>query len=104
MLIAYKKKANAAAAVWLLTMFILLALMAQSPEHNIWESRNVLAKALLQVLLITCGIAYWYALWAYAKGKGYSGWLGAILPIFSVVGLIILAKLPDKHKNVQQEL
>ena len=99
MLITYKKKGNIAAAVWLITMFVLLALMTQAPEQNIWESKNIFAKALLQALLITCGAAYWYTLWAYAKAKGYSGWLGVILPIFSVIGLIILAGLPDKHKD-----
>lgn len=33
----------------------------------------------------------------YAKGKGYSPWLGA-LGLLSIIGLIILVLLKDKHK------
>jgi hypothetical protein len=39
----------------------------------------------------------WFAFWAYAKAKGYSGFLGLVLPVFSVMGLAILAALRDKH-------
>ena len=33
--------------------------------------------------------------WAYARAKGRSGWLGVLLPLLSVIGLIILLRLED---------
>ncbi len=50
-------------------------------------------------LLALAGIAIF--IWGcgqYAKGKGYSAWFGA-LGLFSIIGLIVLAVMPDKHKN-----
>lgn len=35
------------------------------------------------------------AFWAYAKAKGRSGWLGVLLPLLNIVGLIILLRLQD---------
>jgi hypothetical protein len=35
---------------------------------------------------------------SYAVGKGYSQWLGA-LGFLSCLGILILAVLPDQHKN-----
>lgn len=32
----------------------------------------------------------------YAKGKGYSAWFGA-LGLLSIIGLIVLVVMPDKH-------
>ena len=34
----------------------------------------------------------------YAKGKGYSPWLG-LLGLLTIIGLIALALFPDKHKK-----
>lgn len=44
-------------------------------------------------------LAFWFAFWAYAKAKGYSGLLGLVLPIFSFIGLIVLHSLKDKHPD-----
>lgn len=40
--------------------------------------------------------AYWYGYWSYAKAKGYSGWLGTILAVFFLAGLVVLALLRDR--------
>jgi hypothetical protein len=43
-------------------------------------------------------VAFIWGCGQYAKGKGYSGWFGA-LGLLSIIGLIILVLFPDKHKN-----
>ena len=40
-----------------------------------------------------------FAFWAFAKAKGYSGFYGLLLSLLSLVGLIILVKLPDKNRR-----
>jgi drug/metabolite transporter (DMT)-like permease len=92
MLVKYKKQANIAAGVWLVTLVALLAVFP-STKGNIWESGDVLG----MVLVSTSIGAFWFSFWAYAKAKGYSGFLGLVLPLLSVLGLIILAVLRDKH-------
>lgn len=92
MLIDYKRKANLAAGVWLVSVAILAASMV-SANGNIWDHGNLPVIAIMSV----CGGAYWFAFWAYAKAKGHSGLLGVILPLFSVVGLVVLASLRDRH-------
>jgi hypothetical protein len=39
--------------------------------------------------------AYFLAFWAYAKAKGRSGWFGLVLSLFSVVGIVVLARAAD---------
>ena len=49
-------------------------------------------------LVVLAGIVMWlWGCWNYAQGKGYPGFLG-LLGIFSCIGLVILAVLPDKNK------
>ena len=50
----------------------------------------------LVILLLGYALFIWGCV-QYAKGKGHSGWLGA-LGILSILGLIVLALLPDRHK------
>lgn len=94
MLLNYKKQANISAGIWLATLIGLLA-ADPSTSGNIWESGDVPR----MMLMATSVGAFWFCFWAYAKAKGYSGWLGIVLPIFSVVGLVILAMLKDKHPD-----
>jgi hypothetical protein len=65
------------------------------PSDNIWESGD-----LPRIMLMTVSVAaLWFCFWAYAKAKGYSDWFGIVLPILSVLGLVILAVLKDKHPD-----
>ncbi|MGH8677258.1 MAG: hypothetical protein ACREUQ_02755 [Burkholderiales bacterium] len=51
------------------------------------------------VLLMLAGVvAFIWGCTEYARGKGYSGWFG-VLGLFSILGLIVLAVMPDKHKD-----
>ena len=36
---------------------------------------------------------------SYCEGKGYSKWLG-LLGLLSIIGLLVLVFLPDRHKGV----
>ena len=92
MLVKYKKQANISAGVWLITLILLIAVI-QSTKGNMWESGDVGGIA----LLITNIGSFWFSFWAYAKAKGYSGLVGLVLPLLSVLGLVILAMLRDKH-------
>ncbi|MBI3045837.1 MAG: hypothetical protein HYY78_23770 [Betaproteobacteria bacterium] len=94
MIVQYERRANIAAGVWLASLIPLIALVTRA-EGVGGEAREVLQLA----VMITNLSAFWYAFWAFAKAKGYSGFLGLVLPIFSLVGLLILIFLPDKHKE-----
>ncbi len=92
MLLAYKKKANIAAAFWFVSM-VLFVIFAVTTENRLSDIGETLKMLLLTLNVLT----FWFAFWAYAKAKGYSGLVGVVLPIFSIVGLIILHSLRDKH-------
>lgn len=96
MLKGYKRRANIAAAIWFTSMGMLIYLITSDPEiDNIWENGNFIA----QVTIIVNFIAWFFALWAYVKAKGRSGaW--AMLGVFQLIGLIVIAILEDKHPNM----
>ena len=95
MIAEYKKKSNIAAGVWLATMAILIYMFSgNSVEGNIWETGNIPV-----IIVFTIhGLSFAAALWWYAKAKGYWGILGLLLMFLSIIGLIIIALLPDKNK------
>jgi len=90
MLPAYRKKANVAAGVYLISMA--MALIGPISNNMGWLAMPV---------SIIIGISFFYALWAYVKAKGYRGILGLILPLLPAIGLVILMLLPDKCKELQ---
>lgn len=98
MLAKYKRRSNIAAAVGFVAMLVLVFLTPLKPGGNVWKDGNII----LQSVSITTGVAWFYALWAYAKAKGRSGlWLLAcIVP----VGLIVLLFLKDKHKGGEEKI
>ena len=98
MLVKYKKQANVAAGLWLCTLpLIVLGIAVLPSTHgNIWEPHDIQGIILMLVSFVSVG-AFFFALYAYAKAKGYSGFLVLVLPLFSVIGLAILAGLRDKH-------
>lgn len=50
------------------------------------------------VLTIAGAIAFIWGCMSYARGKGYSPLFG-LLGLLYILGLIILALMPDKHKS-----
>lgn len=93
MIADYQRKANIAAGIWLLSLVGALAAMPLTNGSNVWEASNPLPP----IIFSLNGIAFFYAFWAYAKAKGYSGAIGLLLPLLSLIGLIILVVLKDKH-------
>jgi hypothetical protein len=58
-------------------------------------------ETILGMVLIFVGFGFF--IWGcaqYARAKGQSPWLGA-LGILSIVGLLVLVFLPDKHKGAR---
>ncbi|HYS84975.1 MAG TPA: hypothetical protein VEN78_08235 [Bradyrhizobium sp.] len=96
MLMQYKRKANIAAGIWLVSL-VPFVIVLSTAKGNIWETGNVLGIT----VAVTNVAAFWYAFWSFAKAKGYSGALGVVLPLFSVLGLIVLISLRDKHKETE---
>jgi len=96
MLPSYKKKSNIAAGVWLATMALLIWVMTSGQvEGNIWDGNNPLAATIFTIHGISMAVAFWF----YSKAKGYWGILGVALIFLSLIGLIILAALPDRRKE-----
>jgi hypothetical protein len=97
MLANYRRKANIAAAVWFVAMFALIPLAhSAKPGANIWSDGNLIA----QLAFLAFIGAWFYGLWAYLKAKGRSGsW--AVLGVFTLIGLIIILALSDKHKGAE---
>lgn len=94
MIAVQEKKANIAAGVWIATIVALVSLFATGQvQGNIWETGNTLAITLFSLH----GLALAFALWFYAKAKGYWGVLGVSLFLLSFLGLIILMMLPDRR-------
>lgn len=87
MLEEYKKKTNIGVGAG-----IVLQLVGRSLQNQ-GESM-----VLIGYLLILAGfIAFIWGCASYAQGKGYSHWFGA-LGFLSILGLIVLVLMPDKHK------
>lgn len=98
MLPEYKRKSLIAASLLLAGLLGMLGLdYVFPPVGNIWETRDV--PKILAYLVALC--AYWYGVWVYAKGKGYSGILGVLLGLLLIFGLAVLAFLPDRRRKVQ---
>jgi hypothetical protein len=82
MLAEYQKKSNYGIAIGILLQIA-----------SIPFSENILGF----LLLVAGMLLLLYGCCCYAMGKGYHGILGG-LGILSLLGLIILVLLPDKHK------
>jgi len=92
MIQSYKKKSNIAAAVMLVCM---IPLILRPGQCNIFDEGNVL----VMLAATAIPISFIYGCWAYARGKGRSG-LWVIAPLLgSVVGLLVLVCLTDRHKE-----
>ncbi len=52
----------------------------------------------LLVTLAGLAVFIWGCM-SYCEGKGYSKWLG-LLGLLSIIGLLVLVFLPDRHKMV----
>gem|GEM_PF-2104358 len=87
MIESYKGKVNSEIALWILLM-IVGSIFQGEPIYDIVRN-SFYALSYLSFIL---------ACVHYAKGKGYSGWLGA-LGLASIPGLIVLVVLPDKTKD-----
>jgi hypothetical protein len=97
---SHKKKSNIGAGVWLASMAVLVGLILSGQvEGNIWDGNNPLAA----IVFIINGLSMGFALWFYAKAKGYWGILGLALIFLSIIGLLILAVLPDRRKEATEQ-
>ena len=90
MLQEFKRTTNIGVGIgWLLTLI-----------GNVLSREHTSISGLLGGLLIVVGIGLF--LWGcgqYAKGKGYSGYWGA-LGLLYLVGLVVLFLFPDRHKEL----
>lgn len=94
MIATYKRKSNIAAAVFGVALILTVVLFVA--DRNIWASSQDIA----QFCALIGGIAFYYALWAYVKSKGRSGYWVLLVVFFFVFGLIILNFLKDKSNTL----
>ncbi len=57
----------------------------------------------LHFLLGVFGVLFSFTFWSFARAKGYSGFLGVALSALTLVGLIVLAKLPDRNPRTRRQ-
>ena len=92
MIAEYRRKSNIAAVIYFIGGITYVLLL---PGENSAPS-TVSSIFAIAVLMLTA-VAFGYSLWAYAKGKGYSGALGVTLGLLlNLLGLIVLVLLRDK--------
>ncbi len=91
-LASYKKIGNRALAVSAAAFCLAVILGSRATGGNIWQSGGAPA-----ILMFVIALGIWVAFWAYAKAKGRPGWLGIALAMFSLIGLIVLLALKDRH-------
>ena len=95
MLKEFEKKTNIGIGVGILFHLLSGVLL------GFWASGDSRTLAILAIVVGVLGtIMFFWGLSSYAKGKGHSGVYG-LLGIFSLLGLIILAVMPDKNKLSQ---
>lgn len=98
MLPHYKRKAQLSAGVFAVSLAVLFVLLQFSTGRpDISEPGDL--PGIFVNLVGAC--AYWYGFWVYAKAKGYSGWIGALLGAFLLLGLLVLALLRDRMRETQ---
>ena len=95
MLMQYQKRAHTAGWIFLACAVAIVALPALfGPKlGNSYDEFG-----LADLTVATGSMVYGFC--SYAKAKGYSGWVGVILPLFSIVGLFVLLALKDNYKQV----
>ena len=91
MIQSYKHIATGAVAVAAAAFGGVVILGQGSTTGNVWGPGGA-----PPALMVTIGLSIIVAFWAFAKAKGRSGWLGVLLPLLSIVGLIVLLALKDK--------
>ena len=93
MLPEYKKKTNIGIGLGIIISLVCAFLITLENE----EVANDLGGAIYPL----SPLFFIYGLCCYAKGKGYHGAWG-LLGLFTLVGLIILACFPDRHKSIRE--
>ncbi len=88
MLPQYKRNTNIGVGIGILLQVAGRAMA----ERGMPEVGLIIALAGVAIFIWGCG--------QYAKGKGHSVWFGA-LGLLSIIGLVILVVMSDKHKNAQ---
>jgi hypothetical protein len=88
MLQQYKKQTNIGVGLGILASILSKVVVMQAP------SQFLLALALA---IGSVGLSVWGCV-GYAKGKGHSGYWGA-LGLLWILGFVILALFPDRHKT-----
>lgn len=92
MLAKYKNAGNIVLCASVISFLAAVWLTKDSTAKNVFDAGGAPA-----VLAPASILGVWVAFYTYAKAKGQSGWLGIVLPFLSIIGLIILLKLKDKH-------
>lgn len=97
MLPVYKNKITIAGKACIASVLVIIIPLLVTPEF--WNN-HPLVNAIFALAFTG---SFYYICWAAAKGKGYAGWIGLILAIFSILGLAILIFLKDRHKGESSE-
>ena len=93
MLADYKRKSNIGAGVFLLSLIGAVAWISTHPGQNLYVDGGLLGT----FLGVTLTVSWFYAVWAYVKAKGRSGWW-TLAGFAGFIGLIILLFLKDLAK------
>jgi hypothetical protein len=95
MLAPYKKKTNIGIGLSIaLVALSFVYLLTYKPDPS--DPKH--GDPVILILGLAASVTWFWGFYNYAKGKGYSGWL-ALLGLLQLLGLLIIAFLPDKTKK-----
>jgi hypothetical protein len=86
-LAGYTRKTNIGVGIG-----IVLEIAGRSMAHNPEPMRSIAG-----IIILIGAVAFIWGCAQYSKGKGFSPWFG-FFGLLSIIGLIVLALFPDKHK------
>jgi ABC-type transport system involved in cytochrome c biogenesis permease subunit len=92
MLRSYKRAGNIALGIAVVCFAATVVLGRNSTGGNAFGPGGA-PPALMHITVLSFAVMFY----TYAKAKGYPGWLGVLLAFLSVVGLIVLLRLIDRH-------
>jgi hypothetical protein len=96
----FQKRANYGAGAFFAGMILFIMFRVMTDPENGQSLGQVSWANTTAILCAMFAVAgYWYGIWAYIRAKGQSPVYAIVLPILGLIGLVIIAVLPDRASD-----